>query len=79
MRVVLQGAGVTEVGGTPLAEGTSTAGEVGAEAEVTATEAGVTSVVGLSLAGVQGGAIRAASKRKLTLSLVIDQSLIRPS
>ena len=93
MRVVLQGAGVTEAGGTPQAEGNSTAGEVGAEAGVTATEAGVTateagvtateagatSTVGVSMAGVQGGATSAANKRKLILSPDTDQSLIGPN
>ena len=79
MRVVLQGAGVTEAGGTPQAEGNSTAGEVGAEAGVTATEAGATSTVGVSMAGVQGGATSAANKRKLILSPDTDQSLIGPN
>ena len=83
MRVVLLGAGVTEAGEIPLAEGNSAAGQVDAEAGVTATgggvtvtEAGVALTVGVSMAGVQGEAISAASKRKVTLNLVTDQSLM---
>ena len=79
MRVALQGAGITEAGETLLAEGSSTAGEVDAEAGVTATEAGATSTVGVSMAGVQGGATSAANKRKLILSPDTDQSLIGPN
>lgn len=78
MRVVLHGAGITEAGKTPRAEGNSTTGEVGAEAGVTTSEAGVTSAMVVSMAGVQGGAISAASKRKHTLSLATDQSLMDP-
>ena len=79
MRVALQGAGPTEAGEIPLAEGSSTAGEAGAEAGVTATEAVVISAVAANMAGVQGEAISAASKRKLTLSLSTDLSVMRPN
>lgn len=70
LRVVPQGAGVggIEAEGTPVAEG-STAGEVVVGAGATATEAGGTLAVVVTLVGAQEEAINVASTRKLKLSL----------
>lgn len=69
MRVVPQGAGVgvIEAEETPMAEGST--GEVVVGAAVTATEAGATLAVVVTLVGAQEEAINVASRRKLNLSL----------